>query len=213
MEDDTWGARRGKLYIITNRFHQTGHFGGASDLSRALDATLEDLSRRLRDLQRDGMPKRVALAFAAMVAVACAMGAWRTSGRLYERPAPRYARSEPLVAQGGSAGRAAVLAAPTTPRSLVAVEMLNASLDHLRDRLQLPAHASNQQVLDTIRRTGALDTSTTQRLEQMLSDLMATERAIVRSEHLSVTDVAIRQLQEQIEQVLGTLKPSSGRTL
>ena len=144
-EQDVWGPRQGRLWIVANRFSQVGHFGGEVDLRRDIDAALESLRSRLRDLQHQGLSSRAALLLAFAAALAVCWWAWRTGGRLYQRPAPRYTREQPLVAQGGLSGRSAVLSAPTTTEPLRLVELQAAIESHLKAAFSLPTTASTQE--------------------------------------------------------------------
>lgn len=211
-EDDTWGRRAGKLYVLSNDFHQTGHFGGNSDFRRSFESSLHELRAWARDIEREGLPNRITLALAAMTAAACALWAWRSSGRLYRRRTPHYARGIPLVAQGGTAGRAAVLMAPTTQRELVVVELLTAAQDYLRSRLQLPPHASSQDIVQRARETGALDPMALQRLKGVMNRLTEYERALVRSESTTLSASTLQKLLNELESLFAGLRDNRGRT-
>lgn len=210
-EDDTWGPRAGKLYILSNDFHQTGHFGGSSDVRRTLESSMHDLRAWARELAREGLPKRLTLALAAMTAAACALWAWRSSGRLYRRRTPHYARAVPLVAQGGVAGRAAVLMAPTTQRELVVVELVSAAQESLRSRLGLPPHASSQEILQRARESRALDASALQRLKAVMARLIECERALVRAESTTLSASTLQALLSELEAVFAGLNEDRGR--
>ena len=67
--------------------------------------------------------------------------AWalRAGARTYKSPLPRYARRIPLIAQGGAAGRFAMLAAPSSARGLVLLELKSALFETVTHRFGLEA--------------------------------------------------------------------------
>lgn len=156
MERDVPAQRPGRLFIVANRFAQTGHFGGERDLEKAFVSSLEKIHAAFRDLQTQGMPARVALAASLLCACASAFWAWKTGGRLYRRPSPRYARNPPLLAQGGLAGRSAVLAADSTTEALRLLELKAALEAHFKAWLPSDAPNSFSQQLDRLRTSGHL---------------------------------------------------------
>lgn len=199
-ESDVWGPRQGKLYIVANRFDQLGHFGGPESLRDVATKALESVHSMIRDLQSSGLPARAATALAVFCAAIAGWWAWRTGGRIYPRPTPRFAGTVPLMAQGGLAGRSAVLSAPTTPEALRVLELKSALEVQLRASfglggrmsfLQLVEHATNsgelnasdsatlralhtyfQNAADTLTRGSSIQRSAT--LEKLVSDLQST---------------------------------------
>ncbi len=134
VADDSWGHRGGVLYLVANDFAERGSFGKQDGLSNAIDERLEALARLVADTRRDGLPGPLALALGALVAAGASLWGVGAATRRYRRALPRYARATPLVAQGGLAGRAAVLAADTTHRALTVLELKAALEESLRER-------------------------------------------------------------------------------
>ncbi len=202
VEDDGWGKRQGKLYIIANNFDQTGQFGGQADLQRKLESTLDDMQRLLDEVKEEGLPKNLALILAALLIAGVSLWAFRSSGKVYDRPTPRYAKDTPLVAQGGAAGRAAVLSAPTTHHALVVLELKAAAEEVLRQALRLPRHASAGAILEALKRTGAVDPGSQQRLERLFAEMAAAEKAVVSSESIRLPAESVKEMRQQLEPIL-----------
>jgi hypothetical protein len=126
VDDDGAMRRQGRLFIVTNRFGEEGTFGGQGTVRKELESRLKDLAMAFADARRDGFPTWAHLLFAAAAAIGLAAWVARAAARPYLSPLPRYARPTPLVAQGGVAGRFAMLAAPSSPRSLALLELKSA---------------------------------------------------------------------------------------
>ena len=114
--DDEGGSRgKGRLFIVSNRFEEHGAFGGQSSLRKDIEEQLHALANALADAREHGLPGWLHIALAGFVVLALAGWTARNSARAYKSALPRYARATPLVAQGGAAGRFAMLAAPSSP--------------------------------------------------------------------------------------------------
>ena len=157
VENDSGMSRGGKLYIIANEFRQRGHFGG----SRGPLGELGDLSDSLREfateLDKHGLPGNFALALAVLASGGALAWAISNSSRLYRRAVPRYALAPALAAQGGLAGRAAVLSAPTTEPALVLLELRAALSEALAQRVGLSRLASAEQIASELQRQRVFD--------------------------------------------------------
>ncbi len=212
LEDDAWGKRDGKLYIVANDFSQTGAFGDDDSLQRQLDDALDTLSGWLGDARTEGLPPRVVwlLVLAASIAVVGAV--WRISGKVYERPSPRYAASPARVAQGGVAGRAAVLAAPSTSRALVVLELKNGIEEFLKWRLRLPRRTAAHEILATVEQRGLLDVVSSRKLGSLFQQMLAVERSMVTAHPARVSTETIEQMRAQIAQTTELVDSQLRRT-
>jgi hypothetical protein len=206
LQDDGWGSRGGKLYVLSNDFSQAGHFGEEETLQQRLSQALDDASQWLAQVRNEGLPERASWLLAALFGLAAAATALMLSGRTYQRPTPRYALPIPLVAQGGVAGRAAVLSSATTASTLVVVELKKAMDAFLRERLELPRHANSQQLLQALSASRALPESTRRELEDVYGKLIRAENSLliapenVRFSRESTTHM-LAVLQRAIEQL------------
>src|SRR5205823_4103910 len=119
-------SRGGRVIIITNRFSELGRFAGMDALKNEVENRLKETEQELRRLFQGGLSGVAGMSIAALVAFG--IGVWTTTvaSRVYRRRIPSFARPVPLVAQGGAAGRAAMLLAPSTPRALAVIELKSA---------------------------------------------------------------------------------------
>lgn len=209
VEDDAWGKRQGRLFIVVNRFKQTGHFGGRSGLTQELDEYWEGFKELLSDTHDDGLPDWVALTLGGLIALAGVVWMGSVATRSYKRLAPRYARETPLVAQGGVAGRAAVLAAPTTHRALAMLELKAALAERLAERLDL-ASPGTTELLYQLEQRGVAPHTLAQ-LRQVLAELGRIENAVVASQPLRVTAPSVRRMREDITRLLSDVEEQLGR--
>lgn len=145
LEDDTWGERRGKLYLVANEFSQLA----------AKDEVFSPqyLARRIwdngRTFARWQIPELTAWVLGLFITVLIGRQAWQRLGRRVNAYRPRFAISIPLVAQPGDAGRAAVLAAPSTPLMLTFLELMSGATGYLTAHLGLMEGTGMSNVFDT----------------------------------------------------------------
>lgn len=126
VDDDGPMLRKGRLFIVANRFEEHGAFGGQTSLRKELDSAMGSIADALADARSNGFPPWLHVTLAVFLVGAAAIWAIRSSARTYKSPLPRYARRIPLIAQGGAAGRFAMLAAPSSARGLVLLELKSA---------------------------------------------------------------------------------------
>jgi hypothetical protein len=155
VEDDTWGTRGGKLYLLCNRFGQTGRFARPEGLAGELAEAADSAQELMRSWHDEGLPPGVTLALAAIGVLAALGWAALHALRAYRRLDPRYASKTPVLMQGGVPGRAAVLGAKTTDRALVVSELDDLFGEELASRAGLSASASPEQSLTALGERGA----------------------------------------------------------
>ena len=204
---------QGRLFLVANNYKQEGSVGGDRSMIQDAEAALRQLADSLADVRKTGLPSWL-LAITAAVAVA-AMGVWvgRASGKPYKSPLPRYARATPLVARGGVAGRFAMLAAPSSPKSLVVLELKSALFEGTAAKLGLEPNPGSAAVLGALRNHPAIDESLwkraqaiVKRMDQLESVVLAggsgsrVDRAVVLEAHAVTTAVI---------EALGVLEPRS----
>jgi len=151
VEDDTWGERGGKLYVLANRFGQSGRFGRSEGLSSDLAGASASVAEAVASLHRDGLPAAFALALAAIAGLAAIVWAAHFALRSYRPVNPRFAQAAPLIAQGGLPGRAAVLSASTTDKALVVAELDGLLNDELAARLGFSPVAGPDVAIEKLR--------------------------------------------------------------
>lgn len=201
-DDDAWGPRRGKLYIVTGRFEQTGSYGGQGGLEELLSDQRAALERFWQELQQRGFPEPVNIALGALAVLGVAGWAGYAGAQLYLRPRPSYARPLPVAAQGGFAGRFAALAARTTDRGLLMFELKRAFEAALRERLGLGATASSRAIVDAARREGQLSAHGLRSMERVLTRLSSADVAVTSGRRLRVSDQALDTTGAEILEIL-----------
>lgn len=205
LGDDTWGHRGGTLYVVANVFTQKGTFGNRSGFAAALEDRLEALARVVESTRREGLPAPLALLLAAVAAGAAALWAVSSATRKYRRSTPRYARPTPLLAQGGLAGRAAVLAAETTHPALAVLELKTALEEALRDRFGLGPNASTAEIEQEIVRQDALSRRNSKALEELLAEMSRAESAVSRTERIRISPTAVRKMHDRTTAILAEI--------
>ncbi len=195
VEPDSWGERGGKLYFLTNRFRQKGQYGER-------DGALAGLGRRLADtmtdLHQNGLPAPLPLLLAALACLSAMAWAVLYAARPRARNMPRYATPEPLVAQAGLAGRAAVLSAPTTDPALALAELKSAALELFGERLQLGLAPSADLVLRELARRELLDAEGRRELASAFSELRAADEAIVSKKRWTQAGARLDTLRKKV---------------
>jgi hypothetical protein len=146
---------------------------------------------------------------AVLLAVLAAVGAVgfvaTASLRAYRRSTPRYAAPQPLLAQGGVAGRAAVLGAPSTHRALVLLELKSALEEALAHRLGLPPTAGPALIFEAIEQQHALSARSTAELRRLLTELAKAENAVATSRALKVSEQSVERTRQRVLAILSEL--------
>jgi hypothetical protein len=178
-EDDAWGARNGKLYILANDFETTGSFGDDSRLGGVTSEVRRALLGALETLRHDGMPPLAA--YLAAIAVGLGVVAWTSAraGKTHRAVTPRYVRPVAAAAQGGVAGRAAVVGAPGTSRVLAILELKSALEEELATRLALERVPAHDELVAKARAARLLDEEGAGELGRLLASLAQMETMLV----------------------------------
>ncbi|MGK4004151.1 DUF4350 domain-containing protein [Sorangium sp. So ce1036] len=202
VDEDGAEPRRGRLYIVANRFEEESSFGGETTLRKDLDAQVKALAEAVEDARRDGLPGGALLALAAAAGLGLAIWTARASARPYRSPLPRYARPTPLVAQGGAAGRFAVLAAPSSPRGLAFLELKSALLEALALRFGLEANPAPDAVARLVAREGYLDERALSAFKEVLATMYRVEASVVAGKPTHVSRPALVHAADVVRGVL-----------
>ncbi len=193
---------QGRLFIAANHFTMEGSVGGERTLLRDVESQLSDLADSLARARVEGLPAWL-LAVLAATAVA-ASGVWvgRASSKPYRSPVPRYARATPLVARGGVAGRFAMLAAPSSPRSLLLLELKSALFEAATERFGLDASPSSDAVMRAVASSGNVDDELLGRLRESLRKMQRAESAVLSGSGLRVDRGTVEEAHAVVSEVV-----------
>jgi hypothetical protein len=207
-EDDAWGPRDGKLVVLANDFTTTGSFGADSRVGGAMGEAWRTAHEALETLRRDGLPPLAAYLLALAVGLGVVGWTSTRAGHPHRAIAPRFVKPAPVAAQGGVAGRAAVLAAPGTARMLAMLEMKNALEEEVATRLGLDRAPPAEELAKQARAAGLLDAQQAEGMARLLERLgemeialsMQKRRVIERVRDADVAAVAarVRDLMEAV---------------
>lgn len=201
-EDLASGRSKGRLFVVTNRFREEGAFGGEHTLRKDIDGQVRAFLATLAEARVSGFPPWLDVTLAALALLG--VGAWvvRGSARPYNGPLPRYARSIPLVGQGGVAGRFAMLGAASSPRALVLMELKSALFEALTQRFALEREPAAEGLVDHVRRQNALDGPSLAALKLLLATMQRVETAMVAGRAEKVTRSMLAEAGKVVRHVL-----------
>lgn len=174
-------ARRGgHLVILVNDFDEANSFTGAAPFRKELERTLRTIAVGVENLRDEGFPGWLHALVAALCGLMLAAWALRSSIRLYAPRLPRFARAVPLAAQGGVAGRLAVLAAPGAAPELALLELRSALVETLSLRLSCPEPTPLPELLVLAERRGILPSRLVARCLDWAERARAAEETVLR---------------------------------
>jgi hypothetical protein len=201
-EDASGLSRGGRLIIIANRFSETGAFAGMDAFKDQLEGRLKDVEQELKRMFQGGLSGAIGFALAALVAFG--IGVWTTSvsSRVYKRRLPSFARPVPIVAQGGVAGRAAMLTAATTPRALAVLELKSALEEALAHELGFTGTVPSTVLLEEVKRRAVLDERGHRALKGALLEMANLETAVLARQPLKVRQKDVLRLSRIVSDVL-----------
>ena len=132
-------------------------------------------------------------------------------GQLYTPVAPGFARPLPLPAQGGFAGRVAVLGAKSTDRALILRELLRSLQSALRDRLGSSVPMSPRELVRAAAEKKLLAPASLRSLEEVLALLSAGEVAVMNARRLSLSDRKLQALHAAVLDILAEMMDQENR--
>jgi hypothetical protein len=153
VEDDNWGRRGGRLYVVANEFSQ--YDSSENDLISKRSA--KQVLANGRKLVQQGLPEPLAWILGLLAACYIGHRTWWLAVRARRAVLPRFAVPTPILGQPGEAGRAAVLAAVTTPRDLTLLELNSAIESVLTARLGLDRAVGIESMFDAALANNLLD--------------------------------------------------------
>jgi hypothetical protein len=211
VENDAGISRGGKLYVVANDFGQKGHFGGSRGALGELSNLSETLTELAADIAKNGLPGSLALCLAVLACAGVLAWVVSSSSRLYRRSKPRYALAPPLLAQGGLAGRAAVLAAPTTDPVLLMLELRTALSDALCHRLGLVRLSSPEQILAELSRNSSFSAERIAEVSALFSELALAQASLLSRKRLKMARDRLALVSRKVLEILGEIEELSPR--
>jgi hypothetical protein len=209
-EDDVWGKRRGRLFLLSGDFATTGGFGDDSRLGGAATDLRRTLVDALEVLRHDGMPPLAAYLVALAIGLGVVVWTSARAGRPHRAVVPRFVRRVPVAAHGGVAGHAAVLGAPSTSRILAMLELKNALEEGLATRLGVDRPPHNEELLAKVRAAGLFDAVQSAELARLLAQFARVEALLVtrrRSASERVRDADVLRASERVRALLEGMAP------
>lgn len=210
VDDDGPMLRKGRLYIVANKFDEHGAFGGESTMRKELDSALASLSEALADARTNGFPPWMHVVLAILVAAAASIWALRAGARTYKSPLPRYARRVPLIAQGGAAGRFAMLAAPSSARGLVLLELKSALVESVALRFNLETEPAPEVVLRLV--AGLGDAALASDLRGVLDGMSRVETAVLAGQRPHVPAKVLAEASDVVRRAVALCQPDGSRS-
>ena len=197
-DGDATEPRRGRLFIVANEFGEKGSFGGVTPLRKTIDRKLQALLEAFTDLRSNGFPWWLHLIVAAATALLIVWWVSKALVKLYKSRLPRFARAVPLVAQGGVAGRVAVLSSDVSPPALALLEIRSAMVEALAGHFGLPEQSTPYQLLDHAKLPSDLDGQA----RAMLSSMRAAETAVVAGSPPRVADDEVERAASIVDRII-----------
>jgi hypothetical protein len=202
-DGDANQPRGGKLYVLVNDFGETNSFSGETPLRKALERNLRLLAAGLRELRTNGFPWWFHTVLAAMLAFSMLGWTARALMKLYAPRLPRFAREVPMAAQGGVAGRVAVLAAPGTSLDLAMLELRNALVEGLALRLSRPETTPLEELLEAAHAKGDIDDDAYERAKAIAARIRVSEVTIANGGRSRLKQADVVDAGRWIDAVLG----------
>ncbi len=131
------------------------------------------------------------------------------SSRRYRRSVPRYALAPLLVAQGGLAGRAAVLSAATTDPALVLLELRSALSEALAQRVGLSRLASPEQIVAELARKSQFDAARVREIGELFRALAEGQSPILARKRLKLDKHRLADLSRKVMEILDEIEERS----
>jgi hypothetical protein len=174
LTEDDQRAGKGHLYIVANRFAQTGHYGTGlgpiADFRRSLLQLFQEL--------KGGVPPTILVLLVAVTLFGVMRWVYRHAFRIGAAALPRFLRAIPLASQAGWPGRAAALMARETHPALPLLEFRSAFRERLTQLVSADPGINSQAVVSLVEQRKILPPERLETLKRYVSELDAVERAV-----------------------------------
>jgi hypothetical protein len=193
LTEEDGRAGKGGLYIVTNRFEQSGRFGtGLGLLADARHA----LERTLRELQQ-GLPSSLLVLLVVVTLLGIARWVYQNSFRLGSTSIPKFLRAVPISTQAGWPGRAATLMSPSTHPAFVLMELRSSFRERLSHILSVDPNITSPALLSMIEEKRLLPSPTIDALKRYLTELDGYERAVAARRGFRIRKTTLLRLMKQ----------------
>jgi hypothetical protein len=209
VDEDTWGHRGGRLFLLANSFGQHGHYGGRGGVVADVREAVGSLGDRLAETREQGLSDLWALILAAVAIFGAAAWVGSMATRVYRRADPRYTVATPLIAQAGIAGHLARVGAPAAEPVFALLELKSALEEGIAVRLNLGAHCPD--LLEEIDRQGALGKGSSSELRRLLAELDQASQAMNRQRQVKVSKSRLGMLRARVAAVFREMDERIGR--
>ncbi len=204
-DDDSWGKRRGKLYIATGSFAEAGSYGDDPNDPNPLNDELRLLRDALQSIAKDGLSSNAAYVLAVMLGLSLVVWVGTRAGKTHRLSMPRFVRPLPLVAQGGVAGHAAVVGGKLARRELAMLELKSALEEDLALLVGETGVPGAHVLLEKIEAQGLL-TSEDRRTLRALLLRMAEVETMVTQETRANPSLSFRIADSEVVETAATVR-------
>jgi len=201
--------RRGRLFIVSGRFSQSGSYGEPSARDELL-SRLRTVTAALSQVDQEGLPPHLALFLAVLAAL------WLVRFEIYEQlkgaavVLPSFARAPSLVGQSGLLGRAELLAAPTTTPLLGVLELSAALEESVGEQLGEPAPSDPAELGRRLTLVG-LGEGEASAAVRLLVELRGYQRLVGEGKRVRSSERELKRIHGEVKSMLGVMKRSSRR--
>jgi hypothetical protein len=213
-DDDVWGKRSGRIFIVNGNFEQKGSYGDESTLATEWGERVRAFEDALAATRSEGVSSALAYFLAVAVALGVILWVGSTAGRTHRPVTPRFTRGIPMSAQGGVAGHAAVIGGDRTSRALAMLEWKSALEEELCTLLGLESAPAHDVLAAQVAAAGLLDTQGLHALRQLLLRMASIETLLLSRRQGAmgkIADVEVVVTARTIRDLLQRARARSGR--
>jgi hypothetical protein len=211
VEDDTWGKRRGRLFMVSGTFGQSGGFGSDDALTKVRELG-RALSETLAIMRRDGMPPWLAYGLAVALGLGLVVWVGARAGRPHRPVSPRFIKGIPAVAQGGLAGHVAVVGSAQASRMLAMLELKRALEERLAQLLGLDRPPPFEVLLREVESSEILDAPARGTLRLMSARFAQIETMLMMKNRDALARVRDDEVRNTAQTVFTLLDLAESRT-
>ena len=169
----------GTLYVLTGGFAQHGVYADSASPRSWLRGIYKNVVALLQDLRSGPISSTQAKLLGTLALIAGMLWIVLTNLKARSPYRPRFAAPVAVALQGGVAGRAALLASPSTDASLPLLELKTLLEDVAVEAFSLRRPVSSEELLRSIDASGRVDATTVTKLKKLLHDIRGIEAYLV----------------------------------